>query len=157
VTPHDGAACDADQQTSEYVRLLPGRPPNPPFPHELLDAPERRLVDDGWPLSLDQLTSPAGAAARVRLADVRDVAEHVDHRVRQPAMGGPCSGPWHPLVVQPTGQALEVDAINVRTVQRVLERAAEEAGAAAPPLADVLPLRFARSAQEFGVLEETRP
>jgi hypothetical protein len=72
-------------------------------------------------------------------------------------MGGPCSGPWHPLVVQPTGQALEVDAINVRTVQRVLERAAEEAGAAAPPLADVLPLRFARSAQEFGVLEETRP
>ncbi|HLH68527.1 MAG TPA: hypothetical protein VKY90_05745 [Candidatus Dormibacteraeota bacterium] len=41
---------------------------------------------------------------------------------------------------------MEVDASNVRTVQHVLERAAE-----------VLPLRVARSAQELGVHQEARP
>lgn len=54
-------------------------------------------------------------------------------------------------------RALEVDAVNVRTVQRVLERATEESVTTTPPLADVLPLRFARSPQEFGVHQEARP
>ena len=51
-------------------------------------------------------------------------------------------------------RALEVDAINVRTVQRVLERAAEESATTTAPFADLLPLRFARSPQEFAVLQE---
>jgi transposase len=54
-------------------------------------------------------------------------------------------------------RALDIDAINVRTVQRVLERAAEESPTTTSPLADVLPLRFARSPQEFGVHQEARP
>ena len=60
-------------------------------------------------------------------------------------------------VEQACQRALEVDAINVRTVQRVLERAAEQAQTEAAPVADVLPLRFARSPQEFGVHQEARP
>jgi len=55
-------------------------------------------------------------------------------------------------------RALELDVINVRTVQRVLERAAEEAAAAPRSFADnVLPLRFARSPEEFGVQKGGRP
>jgi transposase len=60
-------------------------------------------------------------------------------------------------VGQACQRALEVDAINVRTVQRVLERAAEQTETTTAPVADVLPLRFARSPREFGVLEEARP
>jgi len=60
-------------------------------------------------------------------------------------------------VEQACQRALEVDAVNVRTVQRVLERAAEESATTTPALADVLPLRFARSPQEFGVHQEARP
>jgi hypothetical protein len=59
-------------------------------------------------------------------------------------------------VEQACQRALEVDAVNVRTVQRVLERAAEESATTAPALADVLALRFARSPQEFGVHQEAR-
>jgi len=57
------------------------------------------------------------------------------------------SARWPPGAFEGARQrALEVDASNVRTVQHVLERAAE-----------VLPLRVARSAQELGVHQEARP
>jgi transposase len=48
-------------------------------------------------------------------------------------------------------RALEAEAINVRTVQRVLERAVEQECAATPVADNVLPLRFARSPHEFKV------
>jgi transposase len=52
-------------------------------------------------------------------------------------------------------RALDVEAVNVKLVTRMLERAAEAAGAPAPPSAGkVLPGRFARGAADFAV---TRP